>query len=302
MMVDGTRRRLVMRWLLALLLLPLPIPALATGGVLEINQTCAVQTGCFGGDSPGFPVSINVAGSYALTGYLTVSEPDANAIELLVNDITLDLNGDTVRGPASGGAGNGLRALDRYNITIRNGRIWGFGLAGISFQQSFGDPSSGRRGHRIADMHVANCGFGGGGAGVVIDGGLVVRSTFNGNRTGIAAANSTITDSTANKNEYNGFEVVQPTVSNCTANENSWGFMITDSQLSSCTANGNSTLGIGASGSTVSDCRANRNSPTGISASAGIFVHHSSASGNTTTQIECPNNGIDRLCVDNASF
>ena len=33
-------------------------PALAVDGVLEINQTCAVLTGCFAGDIPGFPVTI----------------------------------------------------------------------------------------------------------------------------------------------------------------------------------------------------------------------------------------------------
>jgi hypothetical protein len=34
-----------------LLVLALATPALASDGVLEINQTCAVQTGCFAGDT-----------------------------------------------------------------------------------------------------------------------------------------------------------------------------------------------------------------------------------------------------------
>ena len=34
-------------------------PALAVDGVLEINQTCAVLTGCFAGDAPGFPVTMD---------------------------------------------------------------------------------------------------------------------------------------------------------------------------------------------------------------------------------------------------
>lgn len=45
-------------------------PAFAVDGVLEINQTCAVQTGCFSGDTPGFPVTINATGSYRLTSNL----------------------------------------------------------------------------------------------------------------------------------------------------------------------------------------------------------------------------------------
>jgi hypothetical protein len=146
-------------------LLVIAFPALAVDGVIEINQTCAVATGCFAGDTAGFPVSISPARSYVLTSNLTVSDPEANAIEVLVNDVTLDLNGHSIRGPAGGGGGKGVRALNRFNITIRNGRIWGFGLAGISFELTTGDPSVGRSGHRIENMHVSNCGFGGGGAG-----------------------------------------------------------------------------------------------------------------------------------------
>ena len=49
------------------LLLPIA-PLLAAGpvragdGVLEISQTCAIETGCFTGDTPGFPVTIASAG------------------------------------------------------------------------------------------------------------------------------------------------------------------------------------------------------------------------------------------------
>ena len=32
--------------------------AYAVDGVLEINQTCAVNTGCFAGDAAAFPVTI----------------------------------------------------------------------------------------------------------------------------------------------------------------------------------------------------------------------------------------------------
>ena len=49
---------------LALLFSLVTIPAIASDGVLEINQTCAVQTGCFSGDVAGFPVTISTSGSY----------------------------------------------------------------------------------------------------------------------------------------------------------------------------------------------------------------------------------------------
>ena len=48
-------------FLLPLLTLVLALPVLAVDGVLEINHTCAVQTGCFSGDTPGYPVTITEA-------------------------------------------------------------------------------------------------------------------------------------------------------------------------------------------------------------------------------------------------
>ena len=59
--------------LIALLLLALAGPALAVDGVVEINQTCAVQTGCFSGDTAGYPVTITQPGSYRLTSNLASS-------------------------------------------------------------------------------------------------------------------------------------------------------------------------------------------------------------------------------------
>ena len=55
-------------------------PARASDGVLEINQTCATQTGCFPGDAPGLPVTLPVAGSYRLTSNLRTSSHALTAI------------------------------------------------------------------------------------------------------------------------------------------------------------------------------------------------------------------------------
>jgi parallel beta-helix repeat protein len=120
-----------MRPILALLLVPsLAGPALAIDGVLEVNQACALSTGCFAGDGPGFPVTLSQPGSYRLTSNL--SNPDLNADGLLVTaaDVQVDLNGFTIAGPcaptlcAGGGAGRGILVLgDRDNIRIHNGVI-----------------------------------------------------------------------------------------------------------------------------------------------------------------------------------
>jgi len=87
-----------MRWVVPLLL-TLSAPALAVDGVLEINQTCAVNTGCFTGDAAGFPVNIPASGSYRLTSNLTVSATDANAVEITEKGVTIDLNGFAITGP-----------------------------------------------------------------------------------------------------------------------------------------------------------------------------------------------------------
>ena len=45
-------------------------PAGAVDGVIEINQAKALAGGVTPSDTPGFPVSIDTAGSYRLTGNL----------------------------------------------------------------------------------------------------------------------------------------------------------------------------------------------------------------------------------------
>lgn len=49
--------------ILTLLIVLLAAPIVASDGVLEINQTCAVNTGCFEGDEAGFPVLMKTSGS-----------------------------------------------------------------------------------------------------------------------------------------------------------------------------------------------------------------------------------------------
>jgi parallel beta-helix repeat protein len=125
-----TSKETVMRTILMLLfLLALATPALAVDGVLEINQTCAVQTGCFGGDGPGLPVTISTSGSYRLTGNLSVPV-DTHGIEITVNDVTLDLNGFVISG-SGGTGGDGVSAPNRGSITVKNGVVKTMGGNGI---------------------------------------------------------------------------------------------------------------------------------------------------------------------------
>jgi hypothetical protein len=107
-------------------------PGKAGDGVLEINQTCAVQTGCFPGDAPG---------SYRVTSNLAITRPTVTAIEVGANDVTIDMNGFAIRGPVScvgtppqctaSGAGKGVFVNGGNRFAIHNGIISGMGSHGV---------------------------------------------------------------------------------------------------------------------------------------------------------------------------
>ena len=123
-------------------------PAAAGDGQFEINQACAVNSGCFPGDTPGFPVTISFSGSFLLTGNLDLSalSPDLTAVEVSAPAVTVDLGGFQIVGPGGctgsgssiscplGGLGRGVRAVDPAAIafTLRNGvvrNMTGFGVS-----------------------------------------------------------------------------------------------------------------------------------------------------------------------------
>jgi hypothetical protein len=84
-------------------------PRPGTDGVPEINQTCAVQTGCFPGDTAGFPV--------------TISGPNA-------------CSGDPVTTCTVASGGAGVLAPQILNVTVENGTIRGTGSSGIVLGKS----------------------------------------------------------------------------------------------------------------------------------------------------------------------
>ena len=131
--------------MLILLLLLLAAPALAVDGVLEINQTCAVETGCFPNDGPGYPIFIDKPGSYRLTSNLVVPNENTDGIRVGSSNISIDLNGFAIARmgceeateiciPESG-TGSGVElsvvAPDAYGISVQNGSIIGMGSHGV---------------------------------------------------------------------------------------------------------------------------------------------------------------------------
>ena len=84
------------------------------------------------------PAVINVQGVHCLTGDLSTGAA-GNAIDIQVNNVVVDLNGFTLNGAGAGLGTNavGIHALNRQNITLRNGAIRGF-LGGIFLENSAG--------------------------------------------------------------------------------------------------------------------------------------------------------------------
>ena len=131
------------RFALSLALTLLAAPALATDGVLEINQTCAENTGCFAGDTASFPVTLSTPGSYRLTSNLSNGDENLRTIEVTADNVTIDLNGFSVLGPVTctgvgpgiscspQGSGQGIYAAATFRTTVLNGTVRGAGNDGL---------------------------------------------------------------------------------------------------------------------------------------------------------------------------
>jgi len=145
--------------------------ASAADGVLEINQACATTTGCFAGDAPGFPVTIDGGSgrSYRFTSDLVVPDENTTGIEISKGDITVDLNGFSLSGPtvctgmpvtacAPTGIGDGIvvpaLAGTLENLEVRNGTVRGLGRFGVSLR------AQGARVVNVRAMHNGLTGIG----------------------------------------------------------------------------------------------------------------------------------------------
>src|SRR5882757_4036016 len=83
----------------ALFLTALACNVFAVDGVILIDQTRALAGSVTPGDTPGFPITLSQAGSYRLTGNLTVPNASTAAISIGADNITIDLNGFSIIGP-----------------------------------------------------------------------------------------------------------------------------------------------------------------------------------------------------------
>lgn len=170
-------------------------------GVLLINQSNAIAGNVTPGDTAGFPVSINLPGIYKLSSNLVVPNENTTAIQINVNNVTIDLNGFAILGPnvcATDGfsvaqpctkPGNGmgidggtLVPFNVENTRVMNGTIDGMGNIGI-----FANVNA-----RVEKMNVSSSGS----YGIYTFGGVILDTLVRGNgNTGITTTGAIIRDS-----------------------------------------------------------------------------------------------------------
>ena len=208
----------------ALLLLSLlPSAALAAEGQIEINATCAIQTGCFAGDVPGYPVTIRERGSYRLTSSLVQTQipglsSASTAIDIRADGVDLDLAGFTIGcvnplgGSCSGSAVgilNGGGAWD--DLRVANGRVSGMPGDGVDLGGSTGAmvenvraSDNGGNGITVGTAsRVENCTVTRSGQSGIFTNGrsVITRNAVSENGvTGIAAISSVVTENSATQN------------------------------------------------------------------------------------------------------
>jgi len=117
-------------------------------GVLGTAPACAETVSCT--PITVLPAVITVQGIYCFTGHLSTAITSGNAIDIQTNNVVLDLNGFKLGGLAAGPGtlANGIHAIDRQNITIKNGTIRGF-LAAIVLIDA-----GTSQGHVVEDMRA----------------------------------------------------------------------------------------------------------------------------------------------------
>ena len=253
-MHDSTIR--AMKLLGAAMLVCASLQVQAANGSYEINQDC-VATGCFSGDSPGYPVTISAPGLYTLSSDMNVTGGSSvNGIEIQSSQVDLDLNGHTLSGGGScvgtpvtscsgfqGGRGISVSGTGVLVVHVHTGTIRGFADSGMV---AFGVDSGTLFDHLLvaensfgilivadsskSNIRIDQCAFsrnGGQSLGVannIYSDLRVTNSTFAGNRTeGVGAGDgSTFLDNTFSDNGGVGLICYPPATSVCALGRNTF--------------------------------------------------------------------------------
>jgi hypothetical protein len=193
-------------------------PTLATDGVIEINHAQALAGGVTGGDSAGYPVTID-EGSYRLTSDLDLRDiipANTHAIEVNVGgfaSVSIDLNGFSILGSATctfsppctnAGSGEGIRAATgEPAIQIRNGKVVGMGSYGIYLQNG------------VAELDRVSV-TSNGGPGIYLGYGVVSRTiAYHNGGSGIIIFDGVVRDSFARLNAGYQIQADNGTIDTC---------------------------------------------------------------------------------------
>lgn len=186
--------------------------ASAVDGVVEINQASALVGGVTSSDGPGFPVTVDAAGSYRLTGSLVLNASQANVDAILVTastGVVIDLNGFSLQGPSSctnlqpcspAGTSRAIDATIRPGVVVRNGVVRGFPGGGVMLGTRSRVEDVTALGNGFAGIQVLEFGgvtgctaginFGHGiltGASSIVEGNVAEDNAENGIQTGLAS-------------------------------------------------------------------------------------------------------------------
>lgn len=198
------------------------VSALRVDPRIDVNALPSISTGLHGISAPG---------SYVLTANITAGGSEFTGIFITADNVTIDLNGFTISGDGASGYGIVL-SNTRRNVTIRNGVIRNFGLAGIS--------ASNDEHMVIENLTIEDCG-----QSAILAGdhstlrNIIVRASAS---NGIAAgAGSIVADCISTNNGSSGISVAEgSTVTGCVASDNaSDGIQATDA----CTIRDNNCRG-----------------------------------------------------------
>jgi hypothetical protein len=225
------------------------------------------------GPSVTFPIIIDTPGSYVLTTDLHVTAAETNAIEITVDNVTLDLGGHLVRGPGpSSVEGVGIFGWFVSKVSIRNGSVTGFGT-GIKVGGSGGYEGV----NRFEGLSISDCGS----DGIRFNGGtardIVVQNI------GFASASGF------------GFVCTDCSISDVTVRSSFYGFLVLRGTAGNCTAIGNEYSGFDLRGSALTGGAAVDNGDTGIVASFGSLVVATTVRDNGGFGIDLNSNGNNNV-------
>ena len=183
--------------------------AFAVDGTVLINQSTALA-GLGGCDTPGFPITICQPGSYKLSGNLTVSNDSIDGIDIASDNVTLDLNGFSIKGPrVCSGYGSSISCTGSPNTFpagissfSRGTKISNGSISGFDYGIQVSDAATNLAADSIEDMKI----YSNGGDGIYFNSSLVRRCTVTNNGYhGIQGYTGTVEDSVSSGNGQAGF-------------------------------------------------------------------------------------------------